>query len=188
MIGDRAMALTQRKNSRLSRAESGQGMVEAILAIPALLALVSMVFQLFFLAAAQVQLQYAAFCAARVGAVRGENQIEEMETAAGRVLSSGIGFAPLYPGAFSVQVLKPPVGKDERAAERDVEAGTGKPLQVQVRWQYPLLVPMAGQILGLSAGRSLTPRGPSLPLKALWNIPGVGDPSVSGDDHVDSAN
>jgi hypothetical protein len=143
----------------------GQGAVEAIVALPVFLLLVCILLQLFVLALAQVQLRYAAFCAARVGAVRNAD-IKEMKDAVGKVLSRTPGFIPGSAGAYWVEkidLLSERDRKNENDSKRSPEL-----LKIRVHWNYPLSVPFLDTLwAGIHSDRFFQ-RTATVPLNASW--------------------
>lgn len=163
--------------------QRGQGMVEAIVTIPVFLLLVFGLFQLFLISIAQVQLVYAAFCAARVGSVRNAD-IQEMEAAAKRVLFGPASIIPGVAAACRVEKLLPvqsPPDKPGRLSKEPVEI-----IKIRVYWDYPLSVPVpVVRPAGIVSGGIFSTVG-SIPLQASWitvnfgKQPGTGE----GEDNV----
>ena len=143
----------------------GQGAVEAIVTLPVFLILVWILFQVFFLALAQVQLRYAAFCAARVGAVR-DGDTKEMKAAAGKVLSGTPGFMLFSVGSYRVEKLdlsNENKGENNNSPEPPLEL-----LKIRVHWDYPLSVPFLGTLwAGIKSGR-FPGKTTTVPLHASW--------------------
>src|SRR5512138_2333034 len=138
--------------------EEGQAAVEATVALPAFLLLCTLLLQSTLLGLGKVVLQYAAFSAARVGAVRGGDK-GRMEPAAARVL----GWMPgcqRFPGPdFTLEPslippLPPPHGQPSSPTL----------LRVDLTWRFPLLVPVAGALMGGWGGEGSW-LFPSLPLR-----------------------
>lgn len=154
-------------------------MVEAIVTLPVFLLLVFGLFQLFLISIAQVQLVYAAFCAARVGSVRNAD-IQEMEAAAKRVLFGPASIISGVAGACRVEKSDPvhfPVEKPRGFSEEPVEI-----IKIRVHWDYPLSVPVpvvrpAGIVSG---GIFSTVR--SIPLQASWTTVNFGQQPVAGEE------
>lgn len=153
--------------------QRGQGVVEALVTLPVFLILVFGLFQLFLVSIAQVKLVYAAFCAARVGAVRNAD-ILEMEAAAKRVLSRNGVFPPEIMGSCRVEKLgsvNDGDGKHSSFSEEPVEL-----IQIRVHWDYPLSIPIplfrppgmdSGGIFGILK---------RIPLQASWTAVNFSEP------------
>lgn len=154
------------------RKQGGQGAVEAVVALPVFLFLVCLVFQLFLLGLAQVQLQYAAFYAARVGVVHSSDK-KEMEQAVGKIVTPLTGIFSLPEGSFRVEILR--TGERKEAKKWNLVKGKDT-LKVQVHWQYPLTIPIADVILK-TRSQLLDPRKPYLHLRASWVMPTFESPS-----------
>ncbi|NOY86013.1 MAG: pilus assembly protein [Deltaproteobacteria bacterium] len=149
--------------------EQGQGAVEAILTLPVFLILITVLFQSALLCMAQVTVQYAAFSAARTGAVW-NGDMDQMTAAAGRVLLPVTGrvFTGKHP--FKVEIISSEAAGDQsRKSDADTQ-DTDRLLRVRVTWNYPLMVPLAGRLLNQGALTSAMTR-PSLPLTATWSLP-----------------
>ena len=156
------MASARSRNFRPPR-QRGQGVVEAVVTLPVFLLLVFGVFQLFHVSLALIQLRYAAFCAARVGAVR-DADIREMETAANKVLFGAKAFIPALRDSCHVEILDPIMKTN---ASIPTEEGF-EFLKVRVHWDFPLFVP----IPAISPAR-FDPSGffrtvKKIPLQASW--------------------
>lgn len=159
------MASSQTKTVGSPRHRRGQGTVEAIVALPVFLLLICILFQLFLLAIAQVQLRYAAFCAARVGAVRNAD-IKEMNDAVGKILSGTTGLMPASPGLYRVEKLDLFSEKDEKTAQGPEQLH--ELLKVRVHWDYPLSVPLVNTLwASIYKDRSLHKES-TFPLQATW--------------------
>ncbi len=169
------MALAKTINSGPPLNQRGQGAVEAILALPVFLTLVCLIFQLFFLGIAQIQLQYAAFYAARVGAVNASDE-KEMRRTVKRILARSPGLVSLPDRSYEVEIL----GTQENSGAGSKT--TGQPavnaLKVRVHWHYPLTIPLADTF---SRNNNIFPvlGRPSVHLKASWAMTMFG--SISGD-------
>ncbi|HDL53598.1 MAG TPA: hypothetical protein ENH32_06445 [Proteobacteria bacterium] len=155
--------------ARPNPSEQGQGAVEAILTLPVFLVLVTVLLQGALLCMAQVVVQYAAFTAARTGAVW-NGDVDQMTTAAGRVLLPMTGRVFTGKHIFKVEVISSeaagkPSGKPDAGAKN-----TDRLLRVRVTWNYPLMLPLAGRLLNRGVLTSSVTR-PSLPLTATWTLP-----------------
>lgn len=137
-------------------------MVEAIIALPAFLLLSTFVLQLALLGADLFLLQYAAFCAARVGAVRGADP-GPMKDAASRVLRAAPGCRSFPGPGFTLELLPEP----EAGPAPSSPARAAAPLRARLAWDCPLVVPVAGPLLGGWWGRGAWLR-PVFPLQASW--------------------
>ncbi len=144
--------------------EKGQGAVESMLALPVFLLLSCLLIQSILLGVNQVLLQYAAFSAARVGAVR-DGETASMKTAAFRVLRLAPGCGG-FPGPdFTLETLASgKTGKTAATAPDDQEL-----LQLRITWRCPLLVPLAGPFLASWQG-GWSWAHPTQPLRATWGI------------------
>jgi hypothetical protein len=158
------MALAKTLNSGTSLKQRGQGAVEAILALPVFLTLVCIIFQLFFLGMAQIQLQYAAFYAARVGVVNASDKIS-MTRAVKRILARSPGLVSLPDGSYEVEILGSG-GNDDERSETTVKP-LNETLKVRVHWHYPLIVPLT-DIFPNKNNLFLIPGRPSVHLQASW--------------------
>ena len=157
------MARTKTSCSWQFRNQRGQGVVEAILALPVFLTLICIIFQIFFLGIAQIQLQYAAFYAARVGAVRGWD-FEEMKRTAAAILCQVPG-APLFsPDQIEIERINPDQkNNNKKFSQEDLET----PIKIRVQWEYPLNVPLVD--IFIPKGRILSAMGrPHLRLQSSW--------------------
>jgi len=166
------MAHKKNLNSRPPLKQRGQGAVEAMLALPVFLTLVCIIFQLFFLGIAQVQLRYAAFYAARVGAVKGGDP-KEMKQVITTILGRFPGVLPCSPDHLKIEILDSREDRDERD---DSLPSVKETLKVRVHWHYPLIVPLADtfhfrNILFPVPGR------PTVHLQASWAMTMFGSKS-----------
>ena len=165
------MALIRTLKQGPPRKQGGQGAVETIVALPVFLLLVCLVSQLFLLGLAQVQLQYAAFYAARVGAVHSSDK-KEMEQAVERIMAPFTGSRPLPERSFRVEIL----GTEKRKETKNWNLTRGKNmLKVRVHWQYPLTIPVA-DIIFKTPSPLIDTRRPYIHLKASWVMPTFGSP------------
>jgi len=158
------MARAKTINSGPPHHQRGQGAVEAILALPVFLALVCLVFQLFFLGLAQIQLQYAAFYAARVGTVHGAD-LNEMKQAVTRILDRSPGLLSRSRDHIEIEIIDSQEKHSEKTGTAEPSAAA--PLKVRVHWHYPLIVPLADALSPRSA-RSMFSGRPSVHLQASW--------------------
>jgi len=168
------MALAKAFKSGSPLQMRGQGAVEAILSLPVFLILVCVVSQLFFLGIAQMQLQYAAFCAVRVGAVNAADKAKMMQTVK-KILSGSPGLTTLPEGSFDVEILD-----RERSGKRANSPETGtldETLKVRVHWNYPLIVPFVDR---LPKRKNLYPslERPFIHLNASWAMKRFGSGSA----------
>ena len=160
------MAQVENLYSRQPLRQRGQGAVESILALPVFLTFVCLVFQLFFLGMAQIQLQYAAFYGARVGAVHSSDK-EKITNAVKQILLRSQGNVYLTGGSFEVEILN--AQENSGKGSSPATQLPSKPLIVRVHWYYPLVVPLAD--LFLSWNNPLSTKGrPSIHLKASWTM------------------
>lgn len=150
-------SMTHHQGKRHPR-EGGQGAVESILALPAFLLLSCVVLQVALLGVNQLLLQYAAFSAARTGVVR-QGDPTPMKAAARQILQSAPGVGRFSPPDLSLEVLPCPAGSASRL------------LRVRLSWNCPLIVPLAGPLLGGWKGGGSWYR-PVFPLRSSWGIPG----------------
>jgi hypothetical protein len=164
------MALAKTLNSRPPLNQRGQGAVEAILALPVFLIFVCLVFQLFFLGMAQMQLHYAAFYAARVGAVNASDMVEMRRTVK-RILAGSPGLGSLSDRSFEVEILG--TGENDEEVSGASPEPVAKALKVRVHWHYPLIMPLADIIL-LRKSPFPVPGRPSVHLQASWVMPMTG--------------
>jgi hypothetical protein len=158
------MALAKTLNSGPPLNQRGQGAVEAILALPVFLAFVCLVFQLFFLGLAQIQLQYAAFYAARVGAVHGSD-LNEMKRAVTRILGRSSGLLTMSRDHLEIEIIDSQEKSGDRTETSEPPAAT--PLKVRVHWHYPLIIPLADKFLDKNNLLPVSGR-PSVHLQASW--------------------
>jgi hypothetical protein len=143
----------------------GQGTVEAIVVFPVFLLLTCILVQLFLLAIGQVQLRYAAFCAARVGAVR-EADIDEMHNAVGKILSRTTFFMSASTSPYRVEKLEPLNNKYQNTGQ--ISEQSQEILKILVHWDYPLSVPIVNTLFArIFSLRSLN-KTPTVPLQASW--------------------
>jgi hypothetical protein len=131
-------------------------------------------FQIFFLAIARVQLQYAAFYAARAGAVHG-GDIQIMEDTASRILAVSPSLSSFRPGSLKVNVTDPGVQEISRSNTSD-NFETGMPLTVHLTWEYPLILPLANRLFGKSNSIGLTIPVSTVQLQASWTMEMLGRP------------
>lgn len=158
------MALTLTLYSGRPRKKRGQGAIEAILALPVFLILICLIFQLFFLGIAQIQLQYAAFYAARCGAVTNADEVE-MKRTVKRILAGSPGLRSIPDRSFEVEILNT---WREKGKYLDTTPETrNKPLMVCVHWHYPLIVPFADKLIQVKSAFIFQGK-PSIHLKASW--------------------
>ncbi len=147
--------------------EEGQAAIEAMVALPAFLLLCALLLQSALLGLGKVAVQYAAFSAARVGAVRGGEE-KAMRPAARRVL----GWVPGcqgFPGPdFTLQPTTiPPSSPPPLPSPPSGRLPAPTLLRVDITWRFPLLVPLAGALMGGWRGEGSWFR-PSLPLRGSW--------------------
>lgn len=140
--------------------------MEAVVSLPVFLLLACVLFQLFFLGLAQVQLQYAAFCGARAGVVHQADRTI-IEKAVSRVMNGPFLLTPLRKGSFEVGI-SPNAGKD---TARRVSQTPDPELVVDVRWNYPLIIPFADNIVNRFLPRVYGLGCPGVQLKATWTLP-----------------
>ncbi len=146
----------------------GQGAVEAILALPVFLILICLLSQLFLVAMARIQLQYAAFYAARVGAVRSGDE-DEMKRAALRVLSPWTGNLASPGSLLDVEILEIPE-KGNDTVISPARNNTDEPLMVRLHWDFPLIVPLADRLLTRNRILPVSSKS-TLHLQASWTMP-----------------
>jgi hypothetical protein len=159
------MPRTQTSQGDRHPREGGQGVVEAIIALPAFLLLSAVVLQVALLGVDQIVLQYATFCAARAGVVR-EGDPGTMKSAASRILRTVPG-CRLLPGPdFSLEFPPEPEPENRPAGARPLQREL--PLRVRITWRCPLIVPVAGPLLGGWRGEGSWLR-PAFPLQASWS-------------------
>ncbi len=145
----------------------GQGVVEAMVALPVFLVLACLIFQLFFLAIARIQLQYATFYAARAGAVHG-GDINVMEKTARRILAVSPGFSPLIPNSLRIEIIESEMSAATSKSPKADRAADPFPLSIQVQWDYPLTIPLASSLVtNLHKAGTFSP-GLTIPLQASW--------------------
>lgn len=144
--------------------QRGQGAIEAIVALPVFLVLVCLIFQLFFLGIAQIQLQYAAFYAARSGAVNGADKVK-MKRTVKWILGGSHGLMPLSQGSVEVEVLS--ACHEDRTPPESNPCANNQPLMVRVHWHHPLSVPFADRFMHQKSKIILQGR-PTIHLKASW--------------------
>ena len=171
------MARAKTINSGPPHHQRGQGAVEAMLALPVFLTLVCLIFQLFFLGLAQIQLQYAAFYAARVGAVHG-GDLNEMKRAVTRILGQSPGLLSMHRDHIEIEIIDSQEKRGERTGGSEPTAAG--PLKVRVHWHYPLSVPFADAFLHKNTLFPV-PGRPSVHLQASWAMTMIG--SISGDEN-----
>jgi hypothetical protein len=163
------MAFVKIEKSGPPRHTRGQGVVEAMVALPVFLVLACLVFQIFFLAIARTQLQYAAFYAARAGAVHG-GDIRVMEKTARRILAASPGFSPLTPNSLQIEIID---GETSAAASQSPKAdhvAGPSPLSIRVHWDYPLTIPLASSLIAnFHKAGTFSPRL-TIPLQASWTM------------------
>jgi len=158
------MALAKTLNSGPPLNQRGQGAVEAMLALPVFLILTCLVFQLFFLSIAQIQLQYAAFYAARVGAVNASDTAE-MRSTVKRILAISPGLVSLPERSYEVEILG--TGENDEGVSEASPEPVPKTLKVRVHWNYPLIIPFADTLLHKTNLLPI-PGRPSVHLQASW--------------------
>ncbi len=161
------MAIVKTLNSRPPLKQRGQGAVEAMLALPVFLIFVCVVFQLFFLGMAQMQLHYAAFYAARVGAVNASDMVEMRRTVK-RILAGSPGLGSLPDRSFEVEILG--TGENDEEISGASPEPVAKALKVRVHWRYPLIMPLA-DIIPRQSSLFPIPGRPSVHLQASWAMP-----------------
>jgi hypothetical protein len=144
--------------------EKGQGAVESMLALPVFLLLSCLLIQSALLGVNQVLLQYAAYSAARVGAVRdGDERL--MRLAAFRVLRLAPGCGG-FPGPdFSLEILPATEGREAAVPSPPVPLL----LRVRIAWRSPLPVPLAGPLLACWQ-RGWSWAHPVFSLRSSWGI------------------
>ena len=143
----------------------GQGAVEAIVTLPVFLILVWILFQIFFLGLAQVQLRYAAFCAARVGAVR-DGDIKEMKAVAGKVLSGTPGAMLFSAGSYRVEELD--LSNKKNGGDKNDPEVPFEFLRIRVHWDYPLFLPFLDTLWAKVTPERFPGKTPKVPLHASW--------------------
>ena len=138
------------------------------MALPVFLILICLLCQLFLVAVARIQLQYAAFYAARVGAVHNGDE-SEMKRAALMVLSPWAGNRTSPGSLLDMEILE--IREKERGtAASPARSSSDNPLMVRLHWDFPLIVPMADRLL--SRNRILPASFQStLHLQASWAMP-----------------
>lgn len=168
------MTLVMTTYSEPPRKQRGQGAVEAILALPVFLILVCLIVQFFLLGIAQIQLQYAAFYAARVGSVNSANMVE-MKRTVKRILAGSLGISPLSEDSFDIEILDSEVIDNKNDS---INGTLDKILRIRVYWNYPLIVPIIDRLPHLNKQIQI-PGRPFIQLKASWAIASFS--SISGD-------
>ena len=163
------MAFVKIKKSGPPRYARGQGVVEAMVALPVFLVLACLIFQLFFVAIARTQLQYATFYAARAGAVHG-GDIRVMEKTARRILAASPGFSPLTPNSLRIEIIDGETSATASQSPKANQAATPFPLSIRVHWDYPLTIPLASSLVAnLHKAGTFSP-GLTIPLQASWTM------------------
>ena len=160
------MAPVQTRQTGPTLSTRGQGVIEALVALPVFLVLICLTFQIFFIAIAKVQLQYAAFYAARAGSVHG-GDIQVMEKTASRILAVSPGLSSFQPGALKVKTTGTARQKKSVPPTSEEPAPSG-PLTVELTWEYPLILPLANRLLGRANGIGLLQPVSTIPLQASW--------------------
>jgi hypothetical protein len=135
-----------------------------MLSLPVFLILICLVFQLFFLGMAQVQLQYAAFYAARIGAVNASDMVE-MRRAVKKILARSPGLVSLPDRSYEVETLG--TGENDEGVSEASPEPVAKTLKVRVHWHYPLIVPFIDTLLHKTNLLPI-PGRPSVHLQASW--------------------
>jgi Flp pilus assembly protein TadG len=161
------MALEKTLTLGRSLKQRGQGAVEAMVALPVFLILVCVIFQVFFLGIAKFQLHYAAFCAARIGAVNNADKTI-MEHAIKKILTNSPGLSSFPEANIEIEILNPEINTKDTISLNSPSAK--ETLKVQVQWNYPLIVPLADKLLHQNS-LLLVPGKPSILLKASWAMP-----------------
>lgn len=162
------MAPVKTRQSGLALDARGQGVVEAIVALPVFLVLICLTFQIFFLAIAKIQLQYAAFYAVRAGAVHG-GDIQVMEKTASRILAVSPGLSSFRPGALKITTSDTATQKAHAQPPRERNVPSGL-LSAELTWEYPLIIPVANRFLGRKNGTGLLQPVSTIPLHASWTM------------------
>ncbi len=188
------MALVKTTKIGPPRHSRGQGVIEAIVALPVFLVLVCLTFQIFFLAIARVQLQYAAFYAARAGIVH-DGDIRIMEDTASRILAVSPALSSFRRGSLKVSLTDPEAPEDYQSNPRpntqsnprsDPRSDPSKKLEpnriltVHLTWEYPLIVPLANRLLGKPNALGLLAPVSTVPLHASWTMGMPDNPHRSG--------
>jgi hypothetical protein len=166
------MALVKTTKIGPPRHSRGQGVIEAIVALPVFLVLVCLTFQIFFLAIARVQLQYAAFYAARAGIVH-DGDIRIMEDTASRILAISPSLSSFRRGSLKVSLTDPEAPEDYQSNSRSDSSEKlepNRPLTVHLTWEYPLIVPLANRLLGKPNALGLLATVSTVPLRASWTM------------------
>ena len=145
-----------------------------MLALPVFLTLVCIIFQLFFLGIAQVQLHYAAFYAARVGAVHG-GDLDKMKQAVTTILGRFPIELPFSSDQLEIEILN---SQEDSVGRAGTLPPLAEPIKVRVHWHYPLIVPLADTFLFKNSLFPVSGR-PRVHLQASWAMTMFG--SKSGD-------
>ncbi len=166
--------------------DRGQGVVEAIVVLPAFLILFSTLFQLFLLAMGQVYLSYAVFCAARTGAVRNAD-LDQMTAAAGLILRAFPGNIRSGEDRLKLEILPPAPGDEDHISDKRIHRDHLEILQVRAHWDFPLIIPLAGRMISGAVGSRKPGRHPTLSLSSTWSMPlwtNEQDPENGGERHA----
>jgi hypothetical protein len=158
------MARTRKTYFRPAPGQRGQGAVEAMVSLPVFLLLICLIFQLFFLAIAQLQLQYAAFCGVRSGAVHNAEK-EIIEKSVSRILKSPLLLSPVRRGTYDIQILL------DGEHQKDPIGSSSETLTVKIRWRYPLVIPFAHLVVNRFLPRINGIGLPTVNLNASWTLP-----------------
>jgi hypothetical protein len=160
------VALLKTINSGMPFKQRGQGVAEAMITLPAFLILLCIICQLFLLGIAKARLQYAAFYAARVGAVNSKSK-KLMKQAVDRILNSGLVSTSALNASIKVEIIDPD-SKDGN--ESDSLSPTDlKSLRVRIHWHYPLTIPLADVLIPGTNVSPLTGKR-SIHLQASWML------------------
>jgi hypothetical protein len=184
------MALVKTTKIGPPRHSRGQGVIEAIVALPVFLVLVCLTFQIFFLAIARVQLQYAAFYAARAGIVH-DGDIRIMEDTASRILAVSPALSSFRRGSLKVSLTYPEAPEDYQSNSRpntqsNPRSDSSKKLEpnriltVHLTWEYPLILPLANRLLGKPNALGFLAPVSTVPLQASWTMGMQDKPHRSG--------
>jgi hypothetical protein len=146
----------------------GQGVIEAIVALPVFLVITCLTFQIFFLAVARVQLQYAVFYAARAGIVHG-GDLKIMKDAAHSILAVSPSLSSFRPGSLKIDIDKPTTSINPHSNSEEAPS-LNKPLTVHLTWDYPLTIPIASRLLGKPGDIGINTPISSVPLHASWTM------------------
>jgi hypothetical protein len=111
-----------------------------------------------------MQLQYAAFYAARSGAVSGADEAV-MKRTVKRILGTSQGLVSLPEGSVEVEILS--AGHEEKNFIETQPRAYEQPLMVRVHWHHPLIVPFADKLMHQKSKLLLLGR-PTIHLKASW--------------------